>query len=480
MREFGAAFKVLDGDDALPYLGYARTELGILKNSMRLGGLAQGSRTRVLPDGTVLRVQSQFGIDKIVITTTAPTPAAPEPFVLPGVPAPQEPQPSGVELPFNDVTISSLLVAGVAVLDGNTFHNRGFLWTKARGSVLLPMRPTDVGSAVYAVSSDGHYIVGSVHDAVGYYAAAVWRRDGTLNVIADSAWTSLQATGVSEDGKTICGIGTHGGVSCYWWWTAKAGVQLLPGSYATDGRPACISRDGKIVAALAAWVQTIYTWIAPSYPSHPVPWINITTRASGQGAVWTLGAGPDQLPADGLQYTTHSKDSTNPNVNSQPDQIYSYPSDFQLLPYGVADTGVVVGSRQDADGFVWSPLTGYAWITPPNISSRDPKTDGSIACAVTPKGTAVTGYYTAAADGAPTVWLWARDGIRALAPGAGYAISDDGGFIAGGGGPDSVNYNFEPRVWHVGGKAIALPLPAGATSAWGTAVAAPTVSFSGG
>lgn len=71
MRELGPTRKITDGDpvSADAQIGVARTQLGILKNLMRLGAVSIGVRTIRLPDGTELRVSSVNGQDLISIVT---------------------------------------------------------------------------------------------------------------------------------------------------------------------------------------------------------------------------------------------------------------------------------------------------------------------------------------------------------------------------------------------------------------------------
>lgn len=75
MREIGPVRKGLNGDTetAAAQLGIARTQLGILKNLMKLGGLKVGSRTVRLADGTTIQVMSFNGQDFINIETAVPT-----------------------------------------------------------------------------------------------------------------------------------------------------------------------------------------------------------------------------------------------------------------------------------------------------------------------------------------------------------------------------------------------------------------------
>jgi hypothetical protein len=57
----------LNGPDAQRFIGVARTQMGILKESMGFGNLPQLSRTVTLADGTRIFVQSVFGQDTIRI-----------------------------------------------------------------------------------------------------------------------------------------------------------------------------------------------------------------------------------------------------------------------------------------------------------------------------------------------------------------------------------------------------------------------------
>jgi hypothetical protein len=77
MRETGPIAKSLTGgqDTSVGLISQARTQLGILKNQMRLGGLAFGKRSVTLADGTVIVATSNHGIDQVAIYT--PQPVAP-------------------------------------------------------------------------------------------------------------------------------------------------------------------------------------------------------------------------------------------------------------------------------------------------------------------------------------------------------------------------------------------------------------------
>jgi hypothetical protein len=78
MRETGPVRKRFDGDieAAKDVTGFARTQLGLLKQQMELNNLQQLVRSFVLADGTTLTVQSIFGQDAIHIEAPTTTVAA--------------------------------------------------------------------------------------------------------------------------------------------------------------------------------------------------------------------------------------------------------------------------------------------------------------------------------------------------------------------------------------------------------------------
>lgn len=88
MREVGVARIQLDGDEetAASYISQARTELGILKQSMKMSQLKQLSRTVNLADETTITVSSVHGQDTIFISVplvaSGATSQSPAPAVL--------------------------------------------------------------------------------------------------------------------------------------------------------------------------------------------------------------------------------------------------------------------------------------------------------------------------------------------------------------------------------------------------------------
>ena len=101
MRDTGPIAKTLTGDqdESVGNISVARTQLGILKNGMKLGGITQGSRSVTLPDGTTMRVTSINGIDQVHIST--PQPGKPAlPVEVPETPyEPEFPGPVKIHVP---------------------------------------------------------------------------------------------------------------------------------------------------------------------------------------------------------------------------------------------------------------------------------------------------------------------------------------------------------------------------------------------
>lgn len=95
MRDLDTIFKALTGDTtaAQDLISYARTQSGILKNQMRLGGLSVGTRTSRLADGTVVHVTVAAGQTRVAIYAPPGAPPARNPYVRePAVAAPRAPE----------------------------------------------------------------------------------------------------------------------------------------------------------------------------------------------------------------------------------------------------------------------------------------------------------------------------------------------------------------------------------------------------
>lgn len=176
MRDTGPIAKTLTGDQdsSVGQISVARTQLGILKNQMQLGGTTQGSRSVTLPDGTHMRVTSINGIDQVHITTAQPTAATPVVEEVPEFPIPQPPEPPRIHVPqpdvgglafyagylnqndgditFDEFSYIPLTVNGVQV---NTPNGQAFVMNKGTAFSFSPsvgVDPSD-GVAVFPTSS---------------------------------------------------------------------------------------------------------------------------------------------------------------------------------------------------------------------------------------------------------------------------------------------------------------------------------------
>jgi hypothetical protein len=105
----GAVRIVLYGDRVLAekHIGEAMNQLFILKNRMKLGGLsALSAPSYILPDGTVIRVQSIFGQDQVVIDS--------KPSLIPGeIAGEQVPDSCTISLPGLPTIIQPMQHQGV-------------------------------------------------------------------------------------------------------------------------------------------------------------------------------------------------------------------------------------------------------------------------------------------------------------------------------------------------------------------------------
>jgi probable HAF family extracellular repeat protein len=110
------------------------------------------------------------------------------------------------------------VVVGFAELETT---GRAFLW---RAGVLeeLPAPPGTVTTFPQAISADGLSVTGSADFGNGVSRAFLWTRPlGVVDLnlylptqgVNLSGWVLTEATGVSRDGRTIAGSGTHSGAS---------------------------------------------------------------------------------------------------------------------------------------------------------------------------------------------------------------------------------------------------------------------------
>ena len=181
MREDGVVRKGFTGDveAAQDYTGFARTQLGILKNAMSFNNLQQLSRKIELSDGTVIFVSSIFGQDTIRID------------------APLRGAKGGAKRPRVQ-PIQELVIVG-AVIYKDVYQ--AYRWTEATGIVVLDK--TLVSSKALAISRDGLVITG-VGAAVGApnEGPFVWTQKSGVVFIDD---TSFVPADISDNGTVIVG-----------------------------------------------------------------------------------------------------------------------------------------------------------------------------------------------------------------------------------------------------------------------------------
>ena len=110
--------------------------------------------------------------------------------------------------------------SAVAGWSSGASGNEAFLWTQAGGMVGLgDLTGGSFSSIAYGISGDGSTVVGRGYDASGW-DVFVWDEiegmQSLKTVLEDggvdmTGWTLSRATGVSDDGLTIVGHGTHNG-----------------------------------------------------------------------------------------------------------------------------------------------------------------------------------------------------------------------------------------------------------------------------
>jgi len=184
MREIGPVRLLLGNsreevEAAKPYIGIARTQLGLAKNLMKLGGLSSYAMARRLEDGTVIIVQSVMGQDTIRIVPVVPAPQVRK--VVPS--ADMAPTTPAVE---TELEVSTFVVGGFWRDAGG--NDMPCYWTvKTRGRSSTRVR-TDLphlgyGGSVGAMSADGTRFVGSVYlDNVDYFTKVCWWENGVLTL----------------------------------------------------------------------------------------------------------------------------------------------------------------------------------------------------------------------------------------------------------------------------------------------------------
>lgn len=194
MRDTDVLKKRLDGDPeaATAQIGLARTQLGILKNQMALGGITSGVRTVTTADGTTIRASSINGLNSVQITTPREMPAG----------APVHPRPAHAEpvLPPPPVVAPIGVLASIGWPIGTSQIGGG------NGGGALPIQSVLNGEAAGGLGVDGDVqkVVG-VEGSVTYTATLT----STLNVsvypspVASLQFFDMAAVRAGPQGSTV-------------------------------------------------------------------------------------------------------------------------------------------------------------------------------------------------------------------------------------------------------------------------------------
>lgn len=318
MRETGPVRKELSGEEAAPYIGFARTLLGVLKNQMRFNQLSQGKLARTLPDGTLIAVQSIFGLDKISVVAAA-------------IPRPQEepveavPPPREVEAPVEilvpqeqELDFSNIVVVGTCGAASLTY---GVVWGGG-GRILhvLPLLAGSTGTFPTDISDDCRTVVGYSTMSDGSEWAWTWTAGGGM-VLIDSlgSRTVNRAAAVSATGEVVVGTASSGSDTVAWRWEAGTGTVALPTGGAATAATG-VSPNGRYVVGTS------------------------TTGADTDGAVWFDDEEPILIPRPG---TSTAVLAPAPPFDMTVDKS---------LPVDVTDKGMVCGNAQHRE-YVAAPFT---------------------------------------------------------------------------------------------------------------------------
>lgn len=296
MREIGVVRKVLDGEEAAPYIGFARLVLGQLKNQMSFNKLQQGAWTRQLPDGTTVSVQSIFGQDSIMITKPAPSVESQpvEEFVSASLPEEGFGE-AAVVAP--DVTGSGGEITGCGYYyvrnTSGSLSPRPYRWTASQGLENLPV--IGLYGQAKAVSGNGLVIVGTTYGEDGENIAVKWVGGEVFEICRTAV-----AFGASEDGSEI-GIVATGEFSIARW---TPGGLLSVSAVADAGFGPAMSRDGNYICATLGsypnqrgqvWDRSGLTYAAPvaGYYARAVSdtGVVVLMKTAGDLYLWDLKTG---------------------------------------------------------------------------------------------------------------------------------------------------------------------------------------------
>lgn len=483
MRETGPVRRQLSGDEATPYLGFSRTILGQLKNDMAFNNLPQGVRTRELPDGTVIRVESRYGQDKVTIT--APAVGAEVPL------APTEETPLAEEIdipetPLLEDTLDAdhIVVCGTCTDETNAIF-RPFIWVPGNAPVEITGAP---GSArAHAISGNGQVVVGSFTRAPNDERAFRWTAAGGFVDLGNLGGVKGTggATGIDYDGGVIAGIAFDAaGVARMWVWTRLAGMQQLPDSYAADAQEFSsprVSPNGRFICGTRPIQALSYAYVGGSVETGPVRLVQTFALARG-GVVWQS--------QDGIGWTAHPMPLGDATHEQYMDFFTTLPiawdTNFPVVPYAINDKGEAAGTAWCGVvvPFGGAPIDVY----PPGATPRVHTSPGTSSNPLGPLTRWVAGI---SASGKRTAGNYARTPDKAWVftegqgvvefpeDGAIYAMAPSGVHFAGATGAMRITYfsvlkRTVPMLWTAKG-ATPIPLLPGATRGWADGIALASV-----
>lgn len=143
----------------------------------------------------------------------------------------------------------------------------GYRWTQATGMVPLPQTPSGcIALRPRAISGDGKLIIGQVVDNTAGFTAFVWTPAMGTQLLANhlaargvnlAGWQLTDATGISADGRAMCGDGFYNGVPRGWVVKDLPCANLIPTWGATSQ---CVGGIGNINTGLNTVAGAVYRW----------------------------------------------------------------------------------------------------------------------------------------------------------------------------------------------------------------------------
>lgn len=169
-------------------------------------------------------------------------------------------------------------------------HERAFRWTVSGGIEDLGAFAGGTSSGVYAVSSDGHTVVGYSSSATFTHASKWTAETGLVDLGTLPGATDSYARAVSADGSVISGFAIVGAQTLGFVWTQATGtVSLGVVSTAVSSTARSISSDGSVIAG---WL------VFPGNIEHAMYW-TAETGMVDIGALWDGAVDEVKVSADG-------------------------------------------------------------------------------------------------------------------------------------------------------------------------------------